>query len=231
MFDINKTKAVLWDLDDTLYSRKEAARLTFSVMFKELLYSDRSDKEIEEMADFMMTKVKRNSMIHQDAFDALFKKYPSDKPYNRADCLNYYYEYISDFAKPFPEAVNVIKNLRESGIKTAIVTNITEDRLYSQRKKISALGIVPLFDAIVYSGELGIHKPDKGIFDYSAKLLGVENNECVFVGDDPDSDILGALNAGMEAVWIDRYEDSTLFSENNKVHRVKSVYEYFKNGM
>jgi len=227
MFDINKTKAVLWDLDDTLYSRKDAARLTFPGMFKKLLYTGRSDAEIEEIADFMMTKVKRNSMIHEDAFDGLFEKYPSDKPFNRADCLDYYYEYISDFAKPFPDVINVIEKLKNAGIKTAIVTNITSDRLYSQRKKLASLGIQHLFDTVIYSGEIGIHKPDRRIFDYTAKLLGVPNEQCVFVGDDPDSDVTGALNANMEAVWIDSLGYDGRFAGDFRVHHIKSVYEYF----
>lgn len=227
MFDINKTKAVLWDLDDTLYSRKDAARLTFPGMFKKLLYTGRSDAEIEEIADFMMTKVKRNSMIHEDAFDGLFEKYPSDKPFNRADCLDYYYEYISDFAKPFPDVINVIEKLKNAGIKTAIVTNITSDRLYSQRKKLDSLGIQHLFDTVIYSGEIGIHKPDRRIFDYTAKLLGVSNEQCVFVGDDPDSDVTGALNANMEAVWIDSLGYDGRFADDFRVHHIKSVYEYF----
>ncbi len=227
MFDITKTKAVLWDLDDTLYSRVDAARQTFPGMFRENLYADKSDTFIHETVDFMMTKIHRNSMIHEDAFHALLEKYPADKPYIRPDCLNYYYEHISEFATPFPEQVEVIKKLRDLGIKTAIVTNISEDRLDSQRQKISALGIEPLFDVIVFSGELGIHKPDRRIFDHATNLLGVSNDQCVFVGDDPTSDVAGALNAGMEVVWIDNWEYDGSFANEPRVHRVKSVLEYF----
>jgi FMN phosphatase YigB (HAD superfamily) len=57
--------------------------------------------------------------------------------------------------------------------------------------------------------------------------LGVQNNQCIFVGDDPDSDIEGALNADMEAVWIDRFPDNGRFEGVMRVHRVKSIYEYF----
>ena len=112
MFDISKTRAVLWDLDDTLYSRRDAARLTFSGMFKKHLYPDRNDEFIKKAVDYMMTQVKRNSMIHEDAFNALLEKYPSDKPYVRSDCLNYYYENLSRFVTPFPEQISVIKELR-----------------------------------------------------------------------------------------------------------------------
>lgn len=227
MFDLARTKAVLWDLDDTLYSRVEAARQTFPGMFRELLYPNRSEKEIADAVDYMMTLVHRNSMIHEDAFRALLEKYPPDKPYVRADCLNYYYANITRFARVFPEQIQVVKKLRARGVKTAIVTNITADRLDSQKRKIDVLGIAELFDAVVISAEIGIHKPDRRIFDYTAKLLGVSNQECLFVGDDPDSDVAGARNADMEVLWIDQWENDSRFDNDPCVHRVRSVLEYF----
>lgn len=228
MFDITKTKAVLWDLDDTLYSRVGAARLTYPGMFKELLYTDKSDEFIEEAADFMLSLAVNNSMIRVDAFNALLEKYPADKPYVYEKCADYYYDHIVDFATPFPEQISVIKKLNELGVKNAIVTNIPSDRVDAQRNKITALGIADLFDEIVISGAIGIHKPDRGIFDYSAKLLGVANNECVFVGDYADSDVVGGLNSDMDVVWIDTEGTDHRFDNNPRVHRVKSVLEYFK---
>lgn len=228
MFDKTKIKAVLWDLDDTLYSRVDAARQTFYGMFREHLYINRSDEFYEEAVSFMMTKVQRNSMIYEGAFQALIEKYPPDKEYNRDACVDYYYEHITEFAKPYNEQIEVIKKLRTSGIKTAIVTNIPKERIDSQKRKISVLGLEPLFDAIVISAEFGIHKPDRRIFDHAAKLVGASNEECLFVGDDPTSDVQGAINAGMEAVWIDKWEYDGSFDDEPRVHRVKSVLEYFE---
>ncbi len=227
MFDIKKVKAVLWDLDDTLYSRYDAARKTFPGMFRENLYPERSEASLEEAAEFMMTKVHHNSMIHKDAFSALLEKYPPDQPYDRDACVDYYYAHITDFAVPFSETLDVVTKLRERGIKTAIVTNISEERLDSQKKKIEVLGIEGLFDEIVYSGELGIHKPDKRIFEHAAKCLNVKTEECVFVGDDPESDAQGAKDAGMEVVWIDTWGHGNLFPDDPRIHRVQSVLEYF----
>ena len=114
------------------------------------------------------------------------------------------------------------------GIKTAIVTNVADDRVEFQRRKITALGIENLFDVIVLPGELKIHKPDRRIFEHAAKLLGVSTNECVYVGDNPDADVEGALNADMEAVWIDTWEYDGRYDNEPCVHRVQSVLEYFK---
>ena len=76
MFDSQKTKAVLWDLDETLYSRRAAARALFPGMFKAYLYPERDDAFLNEAADYMMTRVPRNSMLHEDAFQALL---PADR--------------------------------------------------------------------------------------------------------------------------------------------------------
>ena len=229
MFDYERIKAVLWDLDDTLYSRFDAARQTFPGMFKELLYTDKSDEQIAEAVDYMMTKVHRNSMVHPDAFAALLEKYPADKPFDHGACLNYYYANISKYARPFEEQMQVIRELRQRGIKTAIVTNIIPERIASQRQKIINLGIAEYFDAIVISGEFGIHKPDRRIFDHAAELLGVSNEECLFVGDDPDSDVAGARNAQMEVLWLDNWGNDGRFDNDPYVHCVKSVRSYFIN--
>ncbi len=228
MFDIEKTKAVLWDLDDTVYSRVEAARKTFFGMFREHLYPKQNEKFIQDAVAYMMTKVKRNSMIDEESFQALLAKFPSDIPYCRETCVNYYYEHIGEFAEAFPEVIEVIKKLKEKGIKIGLVTNVAEDRVESQWKKITTMNLEPLFDVMVLSGELGIHKPNRGIFDEATKQLGVAHEECIFVGDDPHSDVDGGLKADMEVVWIDRWPDSGSYAGNPRVHRVMSVTEFFE---
>ena len=222
-----KFKAVLWDLDDTLYSRRCAAKETFYGMFRENFYPSASDGFICEAVEYMMTKVKRNSMIHEDAFFALFEKFPPEIPYVRSRCVEYYYAHIVDFLVPFAEQFKILSALRARGIKTALVTNIQKEQVKSQRTKVERLGLRDLMDAIVISGEIGIHKPDRRIFEYAAEKLGVMPEECIFVGDDPESDIRGAIGAGMEAVWLDEFGMENLFSENEKVHKVKKISEYF----
>ena len=227
MFDIAKTKAVLWDLDDTLYSRIAAARLTYPGMFRTHLYEGKDDAYIEAAADFMIDHLVRDSMIHESSFAALFEAFPPNKDFCLKDCQEYYFDHIHEFAVAGAEQVAVVKKLRAAGIKTAIVTNVDPDRMQFQRHKIDALDLTPLFDAIVMSGEVGVHKPDRRVFDRATQLLGVSNEDCVFVGDNPNADIVGALNAGMEAVWIDVWGDGDRFAGNPKVHRVQSVLEYF----
>lgn len=228
MFDLAKTKAVLWDLDDTLYSRIAAARLTYPGMFRTHLYEGKDDAYIQAAADFMISHIVRDSMIHESSFQALLDAFPPDKPFDLSACQEYYFDHIHEFAVAGAEQVSVVKQLRSLGIKTAIVTNVSEDRFAFQRNKIETMGLTPLFDVIVLSGEAGVHKPDRRVFDLATQRLGVANEDCVFVGDNPNADIVGAINAGMEAVWIDVWGDGDRFAENPKVHRVQSVLEYFQ---
>ena len=226
MFDVKKYKAVLWDLDDTLYSRRASAEKVFPGMLKEHLYPSASEDFLKEAAAYMMTQVKRNTMIHEDMFQALIAKYPPELPYDRSSCVDHYYLHFPEFVEPFPETFGILDQLRSAGIKTGIITNIPNHRVAPQWAKIRALGLPEKMDVIIVSGELGIHKPDVRIFEHAANALGVKPEECVFVGDDPDTDIPGALAAGMETVWLDVWNSENRFPD---AHQVRSVTEYFCN--
>ena len=220
-------KAVLWDLDNTIYNRTEAGRRMFPGLLTQCLYTNRSEAFIQEAVSFLMAQIKDGSMTGQKAYSALLERYPADKPYDHDQCVDYYYEHIRDFAEPYPEIVGIIQKLKKQGVKMAIVTNIVPELLEHQRKKVETLGIAELFDTIIYSAQLGFHKPDRRIFDHAAATLGVSNEECLFVGDDLKTDIAGAVGAGMEAVWLDHWDAENPYQENPQVHRVKSLTEYF----
>lgn len=85
--------------------------------------------------------------------------------------------------------------------KLAMVTNGVSGL---QRRKVNGSGLAHWFDVIAISGELGVGKPDPGIFDWVAQQLGVPKARCAMVGDNPERDIQGGINAGMATAWIDR---------------------------
>ena len=64
--------------------------------------------------------------------------------------------------------------------------------------------ISPYFDHIVISGDFGKGKPEPAIFDYALDLLNVHPSECLMVGDNLMTDILGANRSGIHSVWINR---------------------------
>ncbi|RKQ35676.1 HAD family hydrolase [Oceanobacillus halophilus] len=62
----------------------------------------------------------------------------------------------------------------------------------------------PYFDEIVISGAYGRGKPDSSIFEHALHLLGVSADEVLMVGDNLNTDILGANRTGIRSVWINR---------------------------
>ena len=75
-----------------------------------------------------------------------------------------------------------------------------------QREKIGLLGVDRVVDFALVSGELGIWKPDPGIFVEALRLGGAAPEEALFVGDSAEFDIAGAQAVGMRTVWVNRSE-------------------------
>jgi len=71
-----------------------------------------------------------------------------------------------------------------------------------QRRRIEKAGIRERFSAIFISEEQGISKPDARVFARAAAALGLPLSRLLFVGDNPATDILAAMHAGMDACWF-----------------------------
>lgn len=65
-------------------------------------------------------------------------------------------------------------------------------------------GIADLFDGHVTASAAGAAKPDARIFAHLLRAAGVQPIEVLHVGDDPLADVVGAMQAGMQAVWLNR---------------------------
>ena len=73
-----------------------------------------------------------------------------------------------------------------------------------QRQKLEQMGIADRFDSVVISGDVGVAKPQREIFDRGAEELGLAPNELLFIGDNPENDVRGARQAGWHAIWLNR---------------------------
>jgi putative hydrolase of the HAD superfamily len=88
-----------------------------------------------------------------------------------------------------------------SHLRLGLITN--GDRAF-QTHKIQSLGLASFFEHVVTSGELGFAKPDPRIFEYAASAFGVEPHAALYVGDRLRTDAIGAADAGLTGVWLDR---------------------------
>jgi epoxide hydrolase-like predicted phosphatase len=100
-----------------------------------------------------------------------------------------------------PEMSALVRRARMSGLSTGLLSN-------SWGNDYPRDGWDEMFDVVVISGEVGMRKPEPGIFHHTVSLLGLEPGECVFV-DDLAHNIAAAVDVGMVGVHHTSY-DSTL---------------------
>lgn len=112
-----------------------------------------------------------------------------------------YFERYVDAWRLHEDAFACLDALGERGIRLGIITN--GDPAF-QANKIDRLGIADRFDHVVASGSLGFTKPDPRIFRYACDLFGVAPADAAYVGDRLATDAIGAAEAGLTGVWIDR---------------------------
>lgn len=86
---------------------------------------------------------------------------------------------------------------------------ITNGELDFQTRKVETVGLTHRIEHLVASGEFGHTKPDPRIFHHTCELFGVEPADAVYIGDRLATDALGAANAGLTGVWLDRERSAT----------------------
>jgi len=101
-----------------------------------------------------------------------------------------------------PDACELFRRLRETGIKIGVLSNTMWPRAIHERV-FDRDGILGLIDGAVYSSEIDWTKPHPEAFRAAMAAVGVgDPAACVFVGDRPYDDVYGAKQAGMRAVLV-----------------------------
>jgi putative hydrolase of the HAD superfamily len=107
-------------------------------------------------------------------------------------------EHLRKLLVPRPDALSTVLALRDRGLKVGMISNASSE--------MSALwtecAFADAFDAVLFSADERMMKPDRRLYERMAELLGVSTEECVFVGDGAYRELQGAEAAGMTPVLI-----------------------------
>jgi putative hydrolase of the HAD superfamily len=192
----SKPRAVLFDLDGTLFDRDASFLELVHVQYQAL------EAELKQVpfAVFVRRVVELDEHGYADkavVYREIVREF--DLPAELGDHLTTsFQETYASFSRCFPEAPSVLAGLRAHGIKLGIITN---GSARMQGDKIHQLGITDLVDAILVSEREGLRKPDRRIFERALVRLGVDATEAWYVGDHPVADVRGAFDAGLTAIW------------------------------
>jgi len=207
-----KYRAVLIDLDDTIFDnqfhRREAlAALARSV--PELSLTDMRDLERVHELHLQRTHqaVLDGSIMIAEARIERMRALLSDSGLQADTALAEKCEAIYRGAydrewRPVPGATELLQSLRELGVWLGVITN---GHWGEQTAKMQRLGLERAVDEMIVSETVGSRKPAREFFSHAVERSGLRPSECVVVGDLWETDIQGALDCGLDAIWLNRY--------------------------
>jgi putative hydrolase of the HAD superfamily len=115
------------------------------------------------------------------------------------DMYHLYWDEMLKRIRPFEGVEETLKALKARGIRIGVCSDNTAEL---QFRKLRILGLGKYLDFVVTSAEAGLEKPSPKIYERALSKAGCLPEECLFVGDVFEKDVLGPENAGMKALWF-----------------------------
>lgn len=114
-------------------------------------------------------------------------------------CVDAFCAVVADGCYPFDDAAETLRALKQRGLRIGLISNtMIHGRLHID--DLRRFDLLDVFDDLIFSGDVGVWKPDRRIFERSLAALGVAPAEAFFVGDRIVDDVGGAQAVGMRGV-------------------------------
>jgi putative hydrolase of the HAD superfamily len=120
----------------------------------------------------------------------------------------------------FPYAIEVIKYLTGKGYKLHLITNGFEE---VQWGKIRSCQIDKYFNEVITSEKAMSLKPHAEIFEYALKITGATRHESIMIGDNLDADIKGAMDAGLDTIFVNHINEKTELTPTYTVYNLQEL--------
>ncbi|QQE73851.1 HAD family hydrolase [Brevibacillus composti] len=207
-------KLILFDLDDTLfdYTKSFEAGMRQTIRQHRLsadLDEDRFYRRLKAYSEELWPDLIENRISLQEYRHTRLVKTAAEwgRTVGEEESRDFQRMFLAACFEAIVPEPNVQACLHElaADYRLGIVTNGPEDMAYT---KVERLGIAHLFprESIVISEKVGHHKPDPRIFSAALEIFGLQPGETLFVGDNWEADVAGAMAAGMDAVWINPHK-------------------------
>ncbi len=235
-------KAVLFDLDSTLYDyekvHKTALRAVYKILNKNIKISFSKFKRLYNVSkreihrELAGTASSHNRVLY---FQRLI-----EKTHNTVDpdiilrLYRCYWDTLLKNMKPYKGVKDTLKKIKEKGMKIAIVSDLTT---HIQLRKIHKLGITQYIDYLITSEEAGSEKPHSIMFLLALNKLDVNPDEAVMVGDNTISDIEGANAVRLDTILLKKGKLAKQPEENyqkpnyviNKITEILDILDNLNN--
>ena len=194
-----KTRAVFFDLDNTLYDYRDYYSYALLEIGKYL--ADKYEVDVFEVHKWGIEILSKKSSRYPKLFDDLLDML--DIPRSEVKKCVEIFNTISPPIGPFSDVIPTLEKLKDYGVILGIITDGNPLR---QSRKIKLLGLSKYFNIVVFSYEYGYPKPAKEPYIYALRIAKVTPAQAYYVGDDPRFDFKGAKEIGMTTIRLLRGE-------------------------
>lgn len=201
-------KAILFDIDDTLFSTTEFARRARLNAVRAMIRIGLRAPEVEvsRELDEVIREFGSNYGSH---FDKLLMRLPQSAQGGVNPALIVaagfvaYHDTKFQELKPFDDVVPLLRAMRDAGLRAGIVTHGWTEK---QSEKLIRLGLASYLDlqAVFISDQVGISKPNPKLYSAALRAMWLDAGEVMYVGDNLSHDIAPPKSLGMKTVWSRR---------------------------
>jgi putative hydrolase of the HAD superfamily len=152
------------------------------------------------------------------AFESVFEEFGIEKSESKMQELIGMWNKSWMLADVYEDTIKTLKDLKDENFKIILISNTD---MFSINNVLDKFEMRNLFDKMYFSYEMGLIKTDKKFLETVLADLGLNNDDCVLIGDSLASDIKAAQNQGIKAILVDRNNRRDYSPKINKLSDLK----------
>ena len=215
-FELN-SKETLWDLH-LKYELEAKGIHDFDVFYSQ--YSvhnhrlwDRYTKGFIKQEELRWKRIYLSLLDYKIADEALSKEMSVD-----------YLDILPNKKNLFPYTIEILEYLKSKDYSMHLITNGFES---VQFKKIKNSNLADYFTEVITSEASNSLKPNKEIFEYALKVSNANVETSIMIGDNEDADIQGAINAGMDSIFVNHLQIQPTVPATHTITHLKELENIF----
>lgn len=230
-----KYKHLFFDLDHTLWDFDANAKIALTELYA---FFDLDKKGIFPFNDFYLRYLHHNEILwdryHKGFINSEELKWKrmwrtmlefkiADEQLAR-EMSSRFLEILPVQKLLFPHCIEVLNYLENKGYQLHLITNGFEKIQWS---KLNNSGLNKYFKHVITSEKSNSLKPKKEIFEYAINMAGATFTESIMLGDNLDADIFGAINAGMDSVFVNHVNATTDLQPTYIISHLRELEDIF----